>query len=97
MKKIGNLLPEIVEAIHLMYEDYPDVELDCMLYLSKMLGRSADFHCINRWFEEHNRCEDCGGKLNFYIDQIVHDELEGSPVEFLNVPYCPVCEPFINK
>ena len=31
-----NMLSEVVEAIHLMYEDTPDVEADCYLYLENL-------------------------------------------------------------
>ena len=31
-----NMTPEVLEAIHLMFEDYPDIEADCYLYLSAL-------------------------------------------------------------
>ena len=43
MKRKANLLPEIIEAIHLMYEDYPDVELDCMLFLQSLSNGHKEF------------------------------------------------------
>lgn len=31
-----NMTPEVLEAIHLMFEDYPNIEADCYLYLSAL-------------------------------------------------------------
>ena len=37
-----NMTPEVLEAIHLMFEDYPDIEADCYLYLSAL-------NTLRRW------------------------------------------------
>ena len=34
-----NMYPEILESIHLMYKDNPDVEVDCLLYLTELRDR----------------------------------------------------------
>jgi len=97
MERKANLLPEIIEAIHLMYEDYPSVELDCILYLKNLVYDPSLSQPIYSWLEEHNRCEYCGEKLGFYTYKEPHSELDDCPMEELNESYCPNCDEGGNK
>ena len=93
MERKANLLPEIIEAIHLMYEDYPDVELDCVLFLQSLSNDHKEFQGpIAQWFVEHDRCKNCGYQLQFYTYQEPHPELDGCPMETLTETFCPKCE-----
>lgn len=88
MSNAPNMLPEVVEAIHLMFEDYPDIETDCMLYLKSIAN---DTGAISDWFDEHQRCFTCGSALTTYAYKEPHFEF--SPVEYedMTETVCPVC------
>lgn len=88
---IGNMVPEIVDAVHLMYEDYPDVELDCMLYLLKHTPLEQREQ-IDLWFDEHNRCNVCGSQLESTHYRVIHREFDPPEYETLFGYYCPVCD-----
>lgn len=84
---------EIVEAVHLMYEDDPQLEADCMLFLSKMNGNSREFRrmgCLaSDRLVDMVRCTECGASLSAR-HKIVFDLARGEyyPDVYL---YCPEC------
>lgn len=91
-----NMYPEILEAIHLMYEDNPDLEIDCLLYLTELRdnwNRTAELS--NQAFEkleEMGRCLYCGEPKQVYHYQEPHPELDGCPMENMTEAYCPECD-----
>ena len=96
MDNIPNMIGEILETIHLMYEDYPDVETDCLLFLQGlhespellfMLKNKATNALIERM-----RCPNCGNVLKTYHYKEIHDELPERPSEDMYDLYCPVCD-----
>lgn len=91
-----DMLSEVLEAVHLMYEDYPDVEVDCLLYLSGLMYdsrqvRQLSSHAVNR-LEDMERCTNCGEPLQYYHYKEPHPELEGCPMEDMCVLICPFCD-----
>ena len=90
---IPNMMPEIVEAVHLFHEDNPDVELDCMMYLKHLVADDPRaLSCVMDWFKEHERCELCGAELKSYTYLEPHSELDGCPCERLSDVLCPECD-----
>ena len=91
-----NMYPEILEAIHLMYEDHPNVEVDCLLYLTELRDngpRTAELS--NQAFEkleEMGRCPYCGEPKQVYHYKEPHPELDGCPMEDMTEAYCPECD-----
>lgn len=91
-----DMLSEVLEAVHLMYEDYPDVEVDCLLYLSGLMYdskqvRQLSSHAANK-LEDMERCTNCGEPLQYYHYKEPHPELEGCPMEDMCVLICPTCD-----
>lgn len=89
-----NMSPEVLEAIHLMYEDEPDIEVDCLRYLGHLsiveankLGTEAMLK-----LEEMGRCPDCGCLVETVPYKEPHPELDGCPYETLYESYCPICD-----
>lgn len=41
--------------------------------------------------ELDDECPECGNELDYYIEQQVHNECDGNPIETLYVPYCKNC------
>lgn len=89
-----NMAGEVIEAIHLMYEDYPDVEADCYLFLSKVqqskklqdsLKASAE-----KALEERGRCPKCGHIMEYYNYSEYH--VETGDFEPMSELVCPVCD-----
>lgn len=81
-----NMTPEVLEAIHLIFEDYPDTEADCYLYLSAL---NTDNYLLSYLSDQAknelnrmNRCVVCG------------DELEYRDKKNVNEWYCPNCNIF---
>lgn len=81
-----SMTPEVLEAIHLMFEDYPDIEADCYLYLSAL---NTDNYLLSYLSDQAknelnrmNRCVVCG------------DELEYRDKKNVNEWYCPNCNIF---
>lgn len=98
LAKAPIMISEVIEAVHLMYEDNPDVELDCMLFLQGLSGEYGRIRtAVDQWFIDHNRCEICGSKLQSYTYQEPHPELDGNPVEILTDVLCPKCEWSVTK
>lgn len=91
-----NMCYEIIEAIHLMYEDYPDVEVDCLLFISNL---SENFSEITKFSNlakqkllDMERCSNCGEILQYYHYKEPHPEIEGCPMEDMCVLICPFCD-----
>ena len=91
-----NMYHEILEAIHLMYEDHPDVEVDCLLYLTELRDNwSRTAELSNQAFEkleEMGRCPYCGELMQVYHYKEPHPELDGCPMEDMTEPYCTNCD-----
>ena len=87
---------EVLDAIHLMYEDEPDVEADCYLYLSCLLSDKAKAKDLMERAQialgEMGRCPYCGDKLECVTYKEVHTELDDCPVELIREEYCPHCD-----
>ena len=90
---LPNMMPEVVEAVHLFHEDNPDVELDCMLFLKRLVADDPKMlSSVMDWFEENGRCELCGEKLQDFTYEEPHPELDGCPCEKLTDVLCPECD-----
>ena len=92
---IPNMMPEIVEAVHLFHEDSPDVELDCMLFLKRLVADDPKMlSSVMDWFEENGRCDVCGNRLLYHTYRVEHSELNGCPMptEYITDTTCPKCE-----
>lgn len=91
-----NMQSEVLEAIHLMYEDNPDIEADCYLYLESLDGSLDRQKAISiagmKALGSMYRCERCGHILEAVHHKEIHNELEGNPVEITHEYYCPVCD-----
>lgn len=81
---------EVIEAVHLQYEDDPDFEADCMVFLANC---GADYW-LKQYAEdrlkEMGRCIYCGGKLQTYHFREYHDET--MDYEDMYELYCPNCD-----
>lgn len=91
-----NMYPEILEAIHLIYEDIPEIEVDCLLYLSKLrhntnkveqLANEAEIR-----LEKMGKCPICGEDFQVFKYKEPHPELDGCPMEDMVELYCPNCD-----
>ena len=94
-----NMEPEVIDAIHLMYEDNPDVEADCYLYLQSLkygankenrissLANAAYIELSNR-----GRCPECGGLMETVSYKERHNEISPGTYEIMHVTYCPNCD-----
>ena len=81
-----NMTPEVLEAIHLMFEDYPDIEADCYLYLSALnTDNYLLFYLSDQAKNELNRMNRC---------VVCGDELEYRDKKNVNEWYCPNCNIF---
>lgn len=91
-----NMYPEILEAVHGYFEDYPEVEVDCLLYLTELRDnwtRTAELsNQAVKQLEEKGRCPYCGEPMQYYRYQEPHTELDGCPMENMIEPYCPNCD-----
>ena len=87
-----NMRFEIMDAIHLMYEDYPEVEIDCLLYLSHPECVKELSNMAIDALKEKQRCSHCGGFLETIHYQEPHSELDGCPMEDMTEQYCPNCD-----
>lgn len=93
MNNIPNMVQEVIEAIHLQYEDNPDLETDCMLYLQEMVKYDeASSLAVWDWFNEHERCPICGTPLQYHTYKEPHTELGQGVYEEMREPYCPNCD-----
>lgn len=91
-----NMLPEILEAVHETFTDYPDVEVDCLLYLSSLkdsLSRVAKLsNSAEAALDRMCRCIECGEPLQTYHYKESHTELDGCPMEDMVEVCCPNCD-----
>lgn len=88
------MLSEVLEAVHLMYEDEPDVEADCYLYLTNLEASdlvAIKFGAVKR-LSDMGRCMICGSKLKTDSYKEPHFELGDGVYETLHEVYCPVCD-----
>ena len=95
MVNLPNMMPEIIEAVHLLHEDNPDVELDCMLFLKRLVADDPKMLSgVIEWFEENDRCDVCGSRLLRHTYTVEHSELNGCamPTEYITETICPQCE-----
>lgn len=92
---IPNMCSEIIEAIHLTYEDYPDVETDCLLFLSYLKNDKISAKKISDksfyQLKEMGRCPFCGTIMKTYHYQERHSEVEYNSNENFYELYCPNC------
>ena len=86
------MMNEVIEAIETHFDDQPDIIVDCMLFLMNSTARIEDVHRIEQWFNEHDRCEWCGRKLEVMAYKEHHLECGPGVYETLYEPYCPVCD-----
>ena len=91
-----NMYPEILDAIHYIFEDMPDVEIDCLLYLTELRdnwSRTAELsHKAIERLEDMGRCSYCGEEMSYHHYQEPHPELDGCPMENMSELYCPNCD-----
>lgn len=89
-----NMSPEILEAVHGYFEDLPEVEADCYLYLSDLNFEDCKILRIkaSKELTRMDRCPYCGTLYEYNYYDEVHDELDGKPVEHICEPYCPNCD-----
>lgn len=91
-----NMYPEILEAIHIMYEDHIDVEVDCLLYLTELRDNwSRTAELSDEAFiklQEMERCPYCGELMQIHHYKEPHPELDGCPMEDMTEIYCPNCD-----
>lgn len=96
MPNYPNMQPEIIEAVHGYFEDHPEVEVDCLLYLGSLRDNwSRVAQLANEAedkLEDMDRCSKCGEPLLHYTYDEVHDELDEKVVEHLMDVYCPNCD-----
>ena len=91
-----NMLYEVMEAIHLMYEDEPTVETDCMMWLKNNVKQEIDSFVVDDWFDEKHLCSDCGNRLETCNTRDYHPECGEGVYEIYTTYYCPECLGF-NK
>lgn len=86
------MLSEVLEAVESHFDKYPEVKIDCMLYLYNALGQVSDTMRMEKWFEDNGICECCGQPLMIATFQEPHTELDFGVCETLYEKYCPVCD-----
>ena len=87
---------EVLEAVHLMYEDHLEVEVDCLLYLSGLMDTNRQvgqlsIAAIDK-LEDMGRCGCCGELLQAHHYKEYHHELDGCFMEDMVEWYCPNCD-----
>ena len=85
------MIYEIIEAIEMNFSDHPEVKTDCMLYLYNALAREEDIGVIEKWFQEEQRCPNCGEPLVYHTYQEEHSETDPISTELITISYCPYC------
>ena len=86
------MLPEIIEAIETHFDDEPDIIADCMEYLFNTLSDEGDVGAIGDWFNKHDRCSRCGGKMEWIVHKEPHPELGVGVYERIYESYCSNCD-----
>ena len=96
MSNYPNMYREILEAVHGYFEDHPDVEIDCLLYLSELRynwSRTTELsNGAMDSLEELGRCPYCGEPIQIHHYKEPHPELDGCPMEDMTESYCPNCD-----
>ncbi len=91
-----SMLSEILECVHYYFEDCPDVEIDCLLYLSGLMDDNKQVNRLSiaaiEKLEKMGRCGICGEELQTYHYKEPHPELDGCPMEDMTEVYCPHCD-----
>lgn len=92
--------PEVLEAIHTAYVDYPSVEVDCLLYLAGLAEHKMSVLDLsdqaNRKLFDMGKCSKCGENLSVHHYKEPHPELDGCPMEDMTELYCPNCDTGVN-
>lgn len=91
-----NMLSEIFEALHSAFVDYPDVEVDCLLYLSSLRNNLSQVIELSdkasETLDKMGRCSECGEPLQTYHYKELHTELDGCLMEDMVEVCCPNCD-----
>lgn len=91
-----NMQPEVLEAIHGYFNDTPEIEVDCLLYLSSLRDnwtRTTQLEGASfRRLEEMGYCPKCGERKQVVTIREPHPELDGCPYENITEEYCPNCD-----
>lgn len=74
-----NMHPEVIEAIKEYYKDYPDIIVDCLLYL----GEDDELYSMGY-------CPNCGSELIDFHYREYHPEVDA--YENLVELACPCCD-----
>ena len=83
---------DIVEAIHLAYEDDPDFEAQCLIYLRNNTNNIDIANEAYDRLEEMGRCTGCGRPLKQKKYTELHHEFDPPVPEVMIREYCPYCE-----
>lgn len=94
--EVPDMRKEIIDAVHMMYEDDPHFEADCYLYLSNLhldrgVTQKLSYLAEDR-LDKMRRCRRCGTILGPVYFQEKHYELDDKPVERIVEWYCPICD-----
>lgn len=96
MSSHPNMQPEVLEAIHEYFKGNPEIEVDCLLYLSSLRDdwtRTAQLESASfRRLEEMGYCSKCGERKQVVTIREPHPELDGCPYENITEEYCPNCD-----
>ena len=92
----STIIYDVLEAIHLAYEEAPEIEAKCYLYLANLHkdhlgGLRLGLKCIEK-LDEMNRCSICGSSLIESENFILHTELDEKPIEYKYELKCPICD-----
>lgn len=83
---------DIIDGLHLAYEDDPAFEAQCLAYLANM--KLGDFYRLSadceRALEEAGRCGNCGAVMEYQHGKEWHSETED--YEPYVEAYCPICD-----
>lgn len=87
---IPDMTSEVLDAVHQMYEDYPDVEIDCYRFLGNLttqLQQSLSYQACQE-LRDRGLCHYCGEPLVTYHYTEIHRELDGCPKEDMYEVVC---------
>lgn len=83
---------EIIDGLHLAYEDDPALEAKCLAYLANMTSiqqRLLANDCAKA-LDDACRCRKCGQVMELHHGKEWHDEVQG--YESYVEAYCPHCD-----
>lgn len=96
LSSFPTMCPEVLEAVHLIYEDFPEIETDCLLYLTELQYNPNKVVQLSNaamdTLKEMGRCPYCGEPMQVQHYREPHPELDGCPMEDMYEPYCPNCD-----